>query len=51
MKVSMGEGQEKVAMVALIDGFANGNWVILQNCHLGLKLMEDMMSILHPDKE
>jgi len=29
MKVSMGEGQEKVALVALAEGFANGNWVIL----------------------
>lgn len=47
----MGEGQEKVALVALAEGFANGNWVILQNCHLGIALMEDMMNILHPDKE
>lgn len=29
VKVSMGEGQEKVALAAMNDGFVNGNWVIL----------------------
>jgi dynein heavy chain, axonemal len=48
-KVSMGEGQDKVAIQAMNDGFVNGGWIILQNCHLGLKFMEDLENILKPD--
>jgi len=31
-------------------GFENGSWVILQNCHLGLKFMEKIETILTPEK-
>jgi len=37
--VSMGEGQEPHATKAIIDGMQNGDWALLQNCHLGLKYM------------
>lgn len=36
----MGEGQEKQAQKEIDQGFENGTWVILQNCHLGLAFME-----------
>ena len=45
--VSMGEGQEPVAMRAINTAVVNGSWVLLQNCHLGLEFMEgieDLMS-------
>jgi dynein heavy chain len=50
-KVSMGEGQDKIANIAINEGFASGGWIILQNCHLGLKFMEELLNILDPDKE
>lgn len=49
VKVSMGEGQDKVALYEINEGFNNGSWVILQNCHLGLKFMEDLLGILNTD--
>ena len=50
-KVSMGEGQDKVASQEIADGFISGSWIILQNCHLGLKFMEDLLTILSPDAQ
>ncbi|KAL4479549.1 hypothetical protein ABPG72_018535, partial [Tetrahymena utriculariae] len=47
-KVSMGEGQERVAHQVIIKGFEQGGWVILQNCHLGLKFMEDIETLVSP---
>jgi len=38
-KVSMGEGQEKVAREKNTAAFITGGWVILQNCHLGIDYM------------
>jgi dynein heavy chain len=40
--VSMGEGQEPVAIKAMQQAVANGTWVLLQNCELGLELMNQM---------
>lgn len=40
--VSMGEGQEPVAMRAITTGTINGTWILLQNCHLGLGFMESL---------
>eukprot|EP00397_Hematodinium_sp_SG-2012_P000031 GEMP01000031.1.p1 GENE.GEMP01000031.1~~GEMP01000031.1.p1 ORF type:complete len:4639 (+),score=1050.01 GEMP01000031.1:391-14307(+) len=45
-KVSMGEGQEVVAYEKMKNGFINGSWVILQNCHLGIGFMNQMEDIL-----
>ena len=39
-KVSMGEGQEEPSRKAIKSSVESGNWVILQNCQLGLKFME-----------
>lgn len=45
-KVSMGEGQEEIARRVIRQGFETGVWVILQNCHLGLKFMEEIEEII-----
>jgi len=44
--ISLGEGQEPVAVKAINSGVVNGTWVLLQNCELGLGLMNDMESII-----
>lgn len=41
-KVSMGEGQEEPARKAIKAAVESGGWVILQNCQLGLKFMEEI---------
>jgi dynein heavy chain len=57
-KVSLGEGQEKKAESLLNDSFEKGDWVLFQNCHLGLGFMafldtlisdEEWLSKAHPD--
>ena len=45
--ISLGEGQEPVALKAINAGVVNGSWVLLQNCELGLGLMNEMESILN----
>lgn len=45
--ISLGEGQEPVALKAINAGVINGTWVLLQNCELGLGLMNDMESIIN----
>tara|TARA_B100000795_G_C22806619_1_gene445355 strand:- start:150 stop:14669 length:14520 start_codon:yes stop_codon:yes gene_type:complete len=44
--ISMGEGQEKPAMAALNQAAQSGGWVLLQNCELGLGLMDKMEDLL-----
>merc|ERR1711988_385802 len=46
MCVSMGEGQEPVAMRAINTAVVNGSWVLLQNCHLGLEFMEGIEELI-----
>lgn len=46
--VSMGEGQDVKAMSVMQECFQNGGWTVLQNCHLGLKFMEQLITILEP---
>eukprot|EP01029_Cantina_marsupialis_P005375 TRINITY_DN157_c1_g2_i1.p1 TRINITY_DN157_c1_g2~~TRINITY_DN157_c1_g2_i1.p1 ORF type:complete len:3733 (+),score=1529.44 TRINITY_DN157_c1_g2_i1:1436-11200(+) len=44
--VSMGQGQEPVAIKAINAAAVNGTWVLLQNCELGLGLMQQMEELL-----
>jgi len=44
--ISLGEGQEPVAIKAMNAAAANGTWVLLQNCELGLGLMDEMEDLL-----
>merc|ERR1711959_659299 len=45
--VSLGQGQEPVAMKAMNAAAINGgSWVVLQNCELGLPLMNQMEEYL-----
>ena len=45
--ISMGQGQEQAAMDATLAAFAGcGEWALLQNCHLGLKFLEELETVL-----
>ena len=41
--ISMGQGQEVHARRLLQQGFASGGWLLLQNCHLSLAYIEEVM--------
>lgn len=45
-KVSMGEGQEKVAREKNNAAFLTGGWVVLQNSHLGIGYMCELEDVL-----
>jgi dynein heavy chain len=44
--ISMGEGQEPVAERAIKEAAVAGTWVLLQNCELGLPLMDVLEEML-----
>lgn len=44
--ISMGQGQEPVAIKAITGAAVNGSWVLLQNAELGLPLMENLEDML-----
>jgi dynein heavy chain len=44
--ISMGEGQEAPAIKAMNTAAVNGSWALLQNCELGLELMEQMEELV-----
>jgi dynein heavy chain len=50
-KVSMGEGQEKVAREKNNAAFITGGWVILQNSHLGIGYMCELEDVLVKTEE
>jgi dynein heavy chain len=45
-RVSMGQGQEKKAHELVRNGLTTGGWVLLQNCHLGLKYLPVLEQVL-----
>eukprot|EP00961_Rhodomonas_salina_P116167 1563835-Rhodomonas_salina.1 len=42
LSVSMGQGQEVVARKFVDQGVATGCWALLQNCHLGIKFLNEL---------
>ena len=49
-KVSLGEGQEKKAETLILEAIEKGDWVLLQNCHLGLGFMTYLDQLLSDEE-
>eukprot|EP00744_Colponema_vietnamica_P002637 GILI01004106.1.p1 GENE.GILI01004106.1~~GILI01004106.1.p1 ORF type:complete len:1989 (+),score=654.53 GILI01004106.1:157-5967(+) len=52
--VSMGQGQEIIARELISKALVDGGWVLLQNCHLGIKFLselENTLATLEPGTE
>ena len=47
LSISMGQGQEPAARKLLNQGVTTGDWVLLQNCHLGLGFLIEVRSSVH----
>ncbi|KAL5021561.1 hypothetical protein ScPMuIL_000716 [Solemya velum] len=45
-QISMGQGQEVHARRMMSQGLVNGGWLLLQNCHLSLDFVSEMMDTL-----
>ena len=44
--ISMGQGQEVHARRIIAQLMAEGGWVLLQNCHLGLDYMDELLDTI-----
>nr|CDS18170.1 dynein heavy chain [Echinococcus granulosus] len=44
--VSMGQGQEVHARRLIAGSMTEGKWVLLQNCHLGLNFMDELLDLI-----
>lgn len=42
----MGQGQELHARRIISNSMAEGGWVLLQNCHLGLDYMDELLDTI-----
>ena len=44
--LALGQGQEEIARRMLNEGIENGNWLMLQNCHLSLSFCDEIMQTM-----
>ena len=47
----MGQGQEVHARRLMSQSMQEGNWVLLQNCHLGLDYMDELQEVVSTHNE